>query len=268
MQAPLEAAMAELCLGAEIDASDEQAVRQWLQRHGVAEADVQHVLEGSIERLFVYRNLVRGNLWEAMRASIPRTMARLGPVFEEYFDRFLVEHGPRTHYLRDSITELLDFCAPLWKDDPRVPDYMTQLAEHEHVQIVVGAMLSATENVEPEELDLDAGLRFIEAAKLMHYDWALHLLSESETDLTPPQKKATTLLVYRNPEHEVRYLALSPLAARILSETLEHKRTLREGITRACEAEGTALDAAVLAGTAELLADLAQRGALLGPEHA
>ncbi len=265
MQAQLESAFAELCFGDEIDAQDPEAVRAWLKRHGVPDTDANYVLQENVERLLVYRNLVRGNLWSAMHASIPRTMARMGPVFEEYFDRFLREQGPRTHYLRDAITELLEFCAPLWKADPRVPAYMSQLAEHEHVQIVVGSMLCADAAIEPAELELDAGLRFIEAAKLMRYDWALHLLSDDEENDEPPVEKRTVLLVYRNPEHEVRYLELSPLAAAILSETLEHGRTLRDALARACAAEGAALSATVLGGTATLLADLAERGALLGP---
>jgi hypothetical protein len=265
VQAPLEAAFAELCLGAEIDAGNEADVRAWLQRHGVAEADVRHVLGSDIERLFVYRRLVRGNLWSAMYASIPRTMARMGPVFEEYFDRFLIERGPRTHYLRDAITELLDFCTPLWTADTRVPAYMAQLAQHEHAQIVVGSMLCGDATAEPAELDLDAGLHFIEAAKLMRYDWALHLLSEDEDNRDPPIDRQTVLLVYRNPEHEVRYLDLSPMAAAILTETLEQGQTLRAALTSACEARGGTLDEAVLGGTATLLADLAERGVLLGP---
>ena len=69
----------------------------------------------------MYRELVRGNLREAIQLSIPRSMARLGALFDEYFDRFLVERAPRTHYLRDVTPELLEFCAPLWAGDARVP---------------------------------------------------------------------------------------------------------------------------------------------------
>ncbi|MEZ4225598.1 MAG: DUF2063 domain-containing protein [Polyangiaceae bacterium] len=265
MQAPLETAMAELCFGAEVDPRDDEAVRAWLDAHGVSDEDRDYLLAANRERLFVYRSLVRGTLWEALHASIPRTMARLGGVFEEYFDAFLKDAGPRTHYLRDAIAEFLTYAAPLWLNDPRVPAYIPELARHEHSQILVGSMLARDPAVQPEALELDAGLCFIEAVKLMHYDHAVHELTDSEADRTPPVARPTHLLVYRNPEHEVRYLELSPLAARIVEATLEERCSLRDALTHSCEELGTELDDTVLSGTAHLLADLAERGVLLGP---
>ena len=67
-------------------------------------------------------------------------MARLGPLFDEWFDRFLAERGPRSHYLRDVTTELLDFLAPLAESDPRFPPWALDLARHEALDIVVGSL--------------------------------------------------------------------------------------------------------------------------------
>ena len=263
MQEALERAMAELVFGPALDPADHDGVLRWLERSGVTREDSAAILESDLTRLFVYRDLIRGTLWEAMDVSMPRVVARLGDVFEEYFDRFLLERGTRTHYLRDATPELLDFCEPLWKDDPRVPAYMMQLARHEYVQIEVGAMQAGSPDQEPAELDLEAPLAFVEAVRLMRYDWALHELPEDPNDETIPVERPTALFVYRNPEHEVRYLELTPLAAAILERALAGE-ALGHAITSACQTQGVALDDAVLSGTAKLLSDLAQRGALLG----
>jgi hypothetical protein len=73
------------------------------------------------------------------------------------------------------------------------------------------------------------------------------------------------LFVYRSPEHEVRYLRLSPLAAAILDHLHGRRATLREAMSAASAELGCALSEQVLQGAAQLLADLAERGALLGP---
>ena len=263
MQAALERAIHDLAFGPEVDADDADAVRAWLERNHVAAADADAIVGAGLERLLVYRRLLRANLYEAIEIAIPRVVARLGEVFDEYFDRFLAERGPRTHYLRDVTTELLDFCAAAWAADTRVPPYMMDLARHENVQIEIGAMQSRPVGEEPGELELEKPLRFIEAARVMRYGFAVHRLSEDSADRTEPEARTTALLVYRSPEHEVRYLELTPLAAAIL-ERLLGGAPLGPGIQAACAAEGAAIGPDVLDGAARLLADLAERGALLG----
>jgi hypothetical protein len=66
----------------------------------------------------------------------------------------------------------------------------------------------------------------------------------------------------------VRYLELSALAAAILERLHAGRQTLRQAVTSACAAEGVAPDETVLSGAARVLADLAERGALLGPAPA
>jgi hypothetical protein len=263
VQAALESAIHALAFGPEIDLESEPEVRAWLERHGVSARDADAIVARGAAKLGIYRRLLRGNLFEAVEIAIPRVVARLGDVFREYFDRYLAAHGPRSRYLRHVTTELLDFCEPLWPSDPRVPSYMMDLARHENVQIEVASMLARPLEAEPGELDLERPLRFIEAVRLMRYDHAVHRLSDSLEDRTQPAAEPTALLVYRNPEHEVRYLELTPLAAAIL-ERLLIGEALGAAITRSCAELGTTPDAAVLEGCSRLLADLAERGALLG----
>lgn len=261
MPEALESAMAELVFGPPL--ADAAAVQACLERQGVDQEDVQAILADGVDRLLVYRKLVRGTLRDALDAAIPRTMARLGPVFDEHFDAWLRERAPRSRYLRDVTTELLDFCAPRWASDPRVPAWAMDLARHEAVQIVVASEQARPREREPGELSLDAPVRFIEAVRLMRYAFAVHRLSDDAGDRTAPPAEPTALFVYRSPEHEVRYLETSALAADILERLLSGE-PLGEAIRRAASESGQALQPRVLEGTATLLADLAERGALLG----
>ena len=196
---------------------------------------------------------------------MPRAIARLGALFDQYFARFLAERGPRTHYLRDVTTEFLAWAEGELEGDARAPTYIWDLARHESLQIEVASEDALAKGVTPEPLELDRGVRFVPATRLVHYDFAVHKLPADESDRSEPEQTPTALFVYRSPEHEVRYLELSPLAASILTKLRSEQQNLRSALTDACSQQGIPLDEAVLTGTAQLLADLAQRGALIGP---
>jgi len=259
MPPDIEALLGELVLGPRLD---RPALVALCEKHAMTPADTEALLEQS-ERLDVYRDLVRGNLREALQLSIPRSMARLGAVFDEYFDRFLAEQGPRTHYLRDVTRELLDFCAPQWAADDRVPSYLYELALHESLHIEVSALPAPRRRAEPSPLALDRGVELEPALRLVGYRHAVHELPDAEEDRTPAAARSVSLLVYRSPEHEVRYLELTPLARGIIERLLSGE-TLGDAVAGAAAAEGAPLTEHVLSGAAKLLADLAERGVVRG----
>jgi hypothetical protein len=261
VQSALERVLGELVLGPPLDASELAAL---CARHGLA-ADDGAALAAELERWLVYRKLVQGTLRDAVALAIPRTIARLGALFDEYFARFLRERGPATHYLRDVTSELLDYCAPLWAADARVPPWTLDLARHEAVQIVVSSLRERALPAPPGELalELGRGLRFAEAARVVRYAFAVQRLSADEADRSAPDAVPTALLVYRDREHDVRYLELTPLAAALL-ERLMAGASLEDAVLGACRDSGHE-PASALEGTARLLAELAERGVVLGP---
>ncbi|HEY6081023.1 MAG TPA: putative DNA-binding domain-containing protein [Polyangiaceae bacterium] len=261
MQAALESVLGELLLG---DEPTRTALEQLCQERGIAAPDTAALLE-SFERLLVYRELTRGNLREAIELSIPRSMARLGPLFDEYFARFLSERAPRTHYLRDVTTELLDFCEPLWAADPRIPGYLPELARHESLHIEVSALPSLPRGHVPAALQLEQGVELGAALRLARYRHAVHELPDTALDRSEPSRRELALLVYRSPEHEVRYLELSALAGHIV-ERLVAGDSLGDAVRGAAQQLGSELTEAVLASAAALLADLAERGVVWGPK--
>jgi hypothetical protein len=96
------------------------------------------------------------------------------------------------------------------------------------------------------------------------YDHAVHELSGDPDDRAEPEARAVWLLIYRDAEHELRYLALSPAAAAILERMLRPGVTVERAIVDGAAEAGVPVDEALLSGTSVLLADLAERGVLLG----
>jgi len=256
----IEGLFGELLLG---PAPSPELLAKLCQKHEISATDAAALRE-SYERLAVYRELVRGNLREALTLSIPRSMARLGPLFDEYFDRFLQERAPRTHYLRDVTPELLEFCAPLWASDARVPGYLYDLALHESLHIEVSALPTLPRGHQVAPLRLEQGVDFGAALRHVSYRHAVHELPEDEQDRSVPDERQVKLLVYRSPEHEVRYLELTPLASGIVERLLAGE-SLGTAVTSAAATAATPLSEAVLEGAARLLADLAERGVIRGP---
>jgi len=263
MQEALESALAELTLGPEIAADDQAGIAAWLARHRVPAVDAS-ALTRDFSRLLVYRELVRDNLRGALRATIPRTLARLGAGFEAYFDQFLRLSPPSTHYLRDLTSQFLRFAIERWTGDPNVPAYLADLARHEALQIEVASLLALPKAHVPAELSLDQGVAFIDAVRLVQYGWAVHRLPEEEASRELPEQSNVSLLVYRSPEHDVRYLELGPFARALLSNLLTEQLSLQLSLANAAESVGLPLDDHLLTRAARLLADLAERGALLG----
>ncbi|MEP7125902.1 MAG: putative DNA-binding domain-containing protein [Byssovorax sp.] len=231
---------------------------------GVGAADAASLAAQGERRLLVYRKLVRRGLTAAIRLEIPRTAARLGAGFDAWVDRFLEDESPRSHYLRDVAFELVAWAAPRWAADADVPGYLGDLARHELTGFDVA---SADDDGEATgiklELELDGTARFHASVRLARYDHAVHRLLAEVSARDVPVREPTALLAYRDPEHEVRYLELTPLAAAILDRLLRGE-TLRSSVVGAATEQGQALGPEVLAGTARLLDDLAERGALLG----
>jgi hypothetical protein len=210
----------------------------------------------------VYRRLVRANLDDAMLSILPRTIARLGGLFWREAHLFYAERGPRTHYLRDVPQELVAWCAPRWPTRPEIPAYLLDLARLEILAIQVGTALDEPPEAAPS-LALDRPVLFAHAVRVARLDHAVHLLPDSPDDRTIPAPSPATVLVYRDNDHDLRYLDLSPAAASILEELLAG-HPLQEAIVAGSARAGVPLDDALLQGTSVLLADLADRGVLLG----
>jgi hypothetical protein len=263
----LERAIADACLGEDAGEKMSRDLRGFLESHGVADEDIEAILKAP-PRLAVYRSLVRNGLDAVIARMLPRTRTRMNAACDGRFDadmgRFFAEIGPRTHYLRDVPRELFEWAEPRWRSDASVPAYLPDLAAHELACFTVAAAEGRKErDPTPDgKVTLDRPMAFDDSARLMRYAWAVHDLSADEDAADEPSKRDVRLLAYRDAEHAVRWLELTPLAATIV-ERLLHGDPLGPAVARACADHHTA-PSDVATDVARLLADLGDRGVLLG----
>ena len=265
MNRELERVLADACLGERTGDNIATDLRGFLEERGVATEDIDAIVAAP-RRLAVYRSLVRNGLHGVVVRMLPRTRARMNAACAGRFDadvaRFLDQVGPRTHYLRDVPGELFAWAEPLWRRDCEVPAYLPDLAAHELAGFAVAAVEGDRAAPPVGAVALARPIAFAGSLRSFRYGWAVHELAVDEADTTAPAQRDVRLLAYRDVEHEVRWLELTPLAATIV-ERLMAGETLQAAIAGACADHRTA-PAAVSADVARLLADLGERNVLLG----
>jgi hypothetical protein len=259
----MQRAIADACLGAAAGPDMARDLRAFLEAHGVDGDDIDAVLAAP-RRLVVYRTLVRRRIASVVLRRLPRTRAHLNAACDGRFDadlaRFLDERGPRTHYLRDVPGELCAWAFARWTSDPEVPRYLSDLATHELAAFDVAAFEAIGAPQRLADVALDRGLVLTASARVVRYGWAVHELPDSTDSTDEPVCRDVHLLAYRDAAHVVRWLEVTPGAGAIL-ERLALGEPLGEAVQHASASTQTPVETNELA---RLLADLADRGVILG----
>ncbi|MGH1341429.1 MAG: HvfC family peptide modification chaperone [Nannocystales bacterium] len=242
-------------------------LRAFAAAHGIEGDDLDAIEAVGAERFLVYRTLVHNRMRNTIRDFIQRAAARLGMHrLKADFGDWMEEVAAHSPYLRDVPAEFVAWAAPRWAADPSVPDYLIDLARHELLEYDILNDHRGGESPTGRELALDKPLRFDGAARLMSYAYAVHKISQDTDNRDEPECAPTRLLVYRDSSNKVRYLELTPLAHAVLEQLIERQQPVAEGLRAACGTLGEPLDDERLGTAATLLADLAERGVLLGAE--
>jgi uncharacterized protein (UPF0276 family) len=218
--------------------------------------------------LRVYRALVRATLENTATAALPVTAAHRGQaVFREDLAGWLAEGGPRSRYLREVPLEFVAWVVAVWRGRADLPQWLPELAMHEGIEWALDSLPSPPRAANPDApLSLQAVVEVTPACRLITHRARVHELVASE----PPQVPVATpvrLLGYRDEDHEVRWMELTPIAYEVVSR-LQAGETLDVSITRGAAAAGDAVTDEILGRIATVLADLAKRGVLLGARPA
>jgi uncharacterized protein len=261
--AALEKLLVDVCFDRRDDLAHAGDLRGLLEARGIPPDDVAAILEAP-PRIGVYRSLVRNGLAAVVSRLMPRTRARMNAACDHHFDhelaRFLHERGPRTHYLRDVPAEFFTWVRPFWESDPRVAPYLVDLGAHELVCFELAAHDAPHTALPVADVDLTRPIVFSPSVKLVRYRWAVHQLPDDPDVRDEPAERSVALVGYRDDDHAVRWLELTPLAAAIV-ERLACGDPLGVGIARAFREQGAGAE---VVDVARLLADLGERGIVLG----
>jgi hypothetical protein len=259
----LQRALADACLDAGAADAIADNLPAFLEARGVSPDDIA-AIASQPARIGVYRSLVRNALSSVVLRILPRTRARLNRAADGRFDRdfatFVDRVGARTHYLRDVPAEFCAWAVPSWRSDTSLPRYLPDLASFELASLAVGAAVDAPAGEGFAPVSLERALAIHPSARIERLAWRVHELTQDVDSDDEPAAGDVALLAYRDAEHTVRWLELTPLAAAIV-ERLVAGAALADGVSAACSAMNARFDAKEVAA---LLGDLAARGVVLG----
>ena len=261
----IEQCFEQLLLDAEPPFESAEELSRWLVARSVPPAGRVALADQGPQALLRYRQLARQTLSGAVQRILPRATARLGDDFEPEFGAVLERYPPSTAFLRDVAGDFVRHAEGGWSvaSTSRVPNYIAELARYELTHIELSGEQDGSPAIVSQELALERGVVFARAVRLLPFDHAIHELSDDIDAHSAPEHRPTTLLVYRDPKHEIRYLSVSPLVASLVA-LLREGVALESALKQAFEKHEQLRTAENLQHTAGLLADFAERGIIVG----
>lgn len=211
-------------------------------------------------RMAVYRNAIFNNFLSIVSACFPVAQQVLGArAWKKLVRRFVAEHATKTPIFKDIPYEFVQYLATL--ED--VPPYLQALTHYEWVELEVAHQPLEDARRMPV---IEANLNLLDvipqfaAHQLLAYDYPVHRISKKQiADTITP----TFLLVYRNQNFEIKFIALNPVTYRLLSLLKEQPRTGRQALMLLAQELQQAPDTIVQFG-AGILHDLAEQQVFIG----
>jgi hypothetical protein len=222
------------------------------------------------ERWKVYRRMVRSRLADSVEHGFERLAAVVGSDrFGEMVALFLAESPPRSLYLRDVPGEFLQY---LERNRDRLtqayalPAYALDLARYEWAELETAYSFEETSAAQVGPLDMNGVPVLAPAHRLLDLGYPVHRIGTDAHDETM-QAAPFSLCLYRDVKtHEVEVLELTPVTASMLSLMQRRSSTLAEIVRTAADEVGATVDVAFVEALSTLLADLIERGVLLGSQ--
>ncbi len=231
---------------------------------GLSAEDRAGMLRYGPTRLLAYHEMVHSRLLSTIRSFLGGAAQRLGPArLRADLDAWVAGPGPTSAYLRDVPAEFLAWVRPRWAADESLPPWLVELADH---QVLIRTVRNDPREIgEPTGLglELERPIAVNPTVRLVRYRWAVHRLPKRFGPELEPPAEPTIVIAHRDRDEQPAFVEIKPRSAAML-ERLIAGETLREALFGACAAMGETLDDRILGVTAVTLADLLDRGVLLG----
>ncbi|MFW6348989.1 MAG: DNA-binding domain-containing protein [Thiohalospira sp.] len=216
-------------------------------------------------RMGVYRDLFFNNLRGMLADTYPACHAILGEErWTELVRLWFRDHRPTTPLFPELPRELMTWLER--PDRPRPadePPFLAELAHYEWLEIAVAH--EAAEPAPAVEGDLLEGAPVLSpAARWARYAWPVpHLAPDYQP--TEPPAEPTGVVVYRDRRDEVGFLGATPATLALLDGLAAAPGTTgRTLLGELAAAMGHADPAPLMAAGADILADLRDRGVIVG----
>lgn len=209
-------------------------------------------------RLAVYKKAVFNNIVESISICFPVCQAVVNKrAWQKLMREFVATYAAGSPIFREIPQQFLLFLEPI----ENVPAYFKQLAHYEWVELAIHSQQTQTV-VKSEQTDLLYEKPILAAAlMLLEYDYPVHQISAK---FKPKLTHKTNLLVFRNPNFEVKFIEVSPVTYRLLQLIKEHDLTGEQALTQlAKEIEHPDVSMIIQFGLG-ILTDLANQQAIIG----
>lgn len=168
-------------------------------------------------RLQAYESLFYHNVFDFFSNLFPVLKSVLGEArWGELVREYLQKHQSRKPLFHELGQEFILFLQNEYEPQSQDPNFLLELAHYEWVELAVSIdPQEITQN--PTGLKVDAQQRYALSplAWPLAYEWPVHELSAANQTLEKPEG-ITTLLVYRDLQDQVQFMALSPLLFELL----------------------------------------------------
>lgn len=217
-------------------------------------------------RLNIYRELVYNNIEGFLRNGFPALHSLLDAALWHQLARdFIARHACESPYFVDISRHFVEFLQTSEDWLARLPPWALELAHYEWMEVAVDI---ADAGEPPAGLapdgDLLAGAPVLSpVACLLGYRWPVHQLSVDHVPASPPEAP-TWLMIYRDREDVVKFMALNQAAAALVQRATSHpQESGRELLSGLAQDMGLPLPQALEFGQA-LLERMRERGIVLG----
>ena len=214
------------------------------------------------KRMAVYREIVFNNIVGSVSACYPVCQLCMGKrAWQQLIRGFFAQYAATSPIFRDIPKHFLDYLS----HTEQLPAYLTSLAQYEWVELALASQVTETISVSKNSDLLDEIPVLAPAHQLLEYDYPVHQISAK---FKPSTSTQTFLLVFRNAQNSVKFIELNPITFQLLSLIQDKQLTGRQALTQMAVAMQHPEVNMIVSFGAEILADLARQGAIIGSQKA
>jgi hypothetical protein len=212
-------------------------------------------------RMAVYNELLFNNITGSLDACFPLCRTLLGDIRWRRLNRtFFRDWKLRTPWFREIPREFVRYLNEYAISQP-LPAWFAELAHYEWIELAVDTMDFPIPPHDPVGDLMRQAIVLNPALRLLAYAWPVQRIGP---DYRPRKSQPTQLVVYRDTEDCVRFVAINPVTARLLA-LLGAQPISGEAACRQIASELQRSDPAqVIAFGTTLLDDLRRQGIVLG----
>lgn len=216
----------------------------------------------------VYAEIVYANFDETLSACFPVSRKVLGKrAWTKLVRAFVAEHRCTTPLFRQIPEAFLDYLQSTPLTDAR-PPFLANLAHYEWVELALALSeaVCSDDAWEPSGSLLEGVPVLAPALMLLTYDYPVHRIG---LRYKPVQANAESMhiLAFRRPDHEVKFIVLNPLSARLV-QRLQQGETGRGALMNIAEELNHPQPEAILRGGLAILENLRVEQAIWGARTA